>query len=398
MTPSARAQAAVDILDLVIAAARDAGPAADTVITNYFATRRYAGSGDRRAVRELVYAAIRRAGERPVSGRAALLGLAGERDDVAALFDGAGHGPAAASVDEERAVSGVAPAWLLKRLPVTLDEAERAALLGRAPLDVRVNRLKADVTLVAVEFPGAEPTPHAPFGLRLPEGTRVQDTPAYREGRIEVQDAGSQLIGLACAAGPGMVVVDLCAGAGGKSLALAADMGGPGVEGEGRLIACDTDRGRLSRLPPRAIRAGAGVETRLLDPEREFEALADVAGQADVVLVDAPCSGTGTWRRNPEARWRLTPDRLSRLTRLQARLLDLAGALVRPGGHLVYAVCSLLPEEGAAQADAFLSRHTGWRSEELPIEAGRRQGAGRVLTPLHDGTDGFFVARLKAPC
>lgn len=393
MTPPARAQAAIDILDLVIAAAREAGPAADTVISNYFRARRYAGSGDRRAVRDLVYAAVRRAGERPESGRAALLGLAEVRPDVAALFGGGGHGPAEASRDEERASAAIAPAWLLERFPPLLDAAERATLLERATLDLRVNLLKADVLTVAAEFPDAVPAPHAPHGLRLAEGARVEDTPAWREGRIEVQDAGSQLVVVACAAGPGMTVVDLCAGAGGKSLALAASM-----KGESRLVACDTDRGRLSRLPPRAARAGAPIETRLLDPKREFEALQDLAGRTDLVLVDAPCSGTGTWRRNPEARWRLTPERLMRLVRLQAEIIDLAVTLVRPGGHLVYAVCSLLPEEGAGQIDAFLKRGSGWRGEDLPFAAGRGHGAGRLLTPLHDRTDGFFIARLRAPC
>lgn len=392
MTPPARAQAAIEILDLVISAAREAGPAADTIIADYFRTRRYAGSGDRRAVRELVYAAIRRAGERPGSGRAALLGLADDRPEVAALFAGGPHGPPAAGPDEPRAGAGIAPGWLLQRLPAMLSEDERSALLGRAPLDIRVNLLKATVESVAAEISDATASPHAPNGLRLTEGTRVEDLAAFREGRIEVQDAGSQLIVAACEAAPRMLVVDLCAGAGGKTLGIAAEMGG-----EGRLVACDTDRGRLSRLPPRAARAGAVVETRLLDPGREFGVLSDLAGAADLVLVDAPCSGTGTWRRNPEALWRLTPERLSRLVKLQADLIDLAATLVRPGGHLVYAVCSLLEDEGSRQIDAFFNRRSGWRADGLPFDAGREQGAGRLLTPCHDDTDGFFIARLKAP-
>jgi 16S rRNA (cytosine967-C5)-methyltransferase len=211
---------------------------------------------------------------------------------------------------------------------------------------------------------------------------------------VEVQDEGSQLLSFACGAAPGMLVVDLCAGAGGKTLALAAEMAN-----EGRILASDVDRNRLSRLPLRLERAGARiVESRLLDPGRELEALADVAGQADLVLVDAPCSGTGTWRRNPETRWRLTPDRLDRLVALQARLLDLAAYLVRPGGHLVYAVCSLLGQEGRSQAEAFAIRRSSWVSKPVPIMAGRGAGPGRLLTPGHDGTDGFFVARWQAPC
>jgi 16S rRNA (cytosine967-C5)-methyltransferase len=190
-----------------------------------------------------------------------------------------------------------------------------------------------------------------------------------------------------------MLAVDLCAGAGGKTLALAAEM-----RNEGRLIATDSDRGRLSRLPPRGERAGVTIaETRLLDPGAEAAALADLAGQADMVLIDAPCSGTGTWRRNPETRWRATPDRLKRLTELQARLLDLAATLLKPGGTLVYAVCSLLHEEGRDQAAA-LSARSSLVPAPVPIQAGRPAGSGVLLTPGHDGTDGFFVARWQAPC
>jgi 16S rRNA (cytosine967-C5)-methyltransferase len=383
MTPQARLQAAIELVDEILAAARAGGAAADTLIARYFKTRRYAGSKDRRAVRELVFRAIRRAGEAPVSGRAALLGLEEQRP----LFDGSPHGPAPIGMGEPVAEAGLAPAWLLARFDPLIAPDELPALLARAPLDVRINRLKPMPAL------DAAPTPHSPVGLRFPEGTQIEQLDAWKAGQIEVQDEGSQLICLACTATPGMLAVDLCAGAGGKTLALAADMAN-----EGRLIAADSDRGRLSRLPPRADRAGAAiVETRLLDPGREAESLADLAGQADLVLVDAPCSGTGTWRRNPESRWRLTPARLARLTALQARLLDLAGTLVRPGGILVYAVCSLLAEEGSDQAAAFTAR-SGLLAEAPELHAGRNAGAGRLLSPGHDGTDGFFVARWRTPC
>jgi 16S rRNA (cytosine967-C5)-methyltransferase len=188
-------------------------------------------------------------------------------------------------------------------------------------------------------------------------------------------------------------VIDLCAGAGGKTLALAADMAD-----QGQIIAADSDRGRLQRLPQRAQRAGATmIESRLINPGHEAEALADVAGQADLVLVDAPCSGSGTWRRNPEMRWRVTPERLERLVALQARLLDIAAGLVAPGGRLVYAVCSLLAEEGRDQAAALTAR-SSLVPEEIAISAGRATGSGLLLTPGHDGTDGFFVARWRRPC
>jgi 16S rRNA (cytosine967-C5)-methyltransferase len=387
MTPAARVQAAIELLDAIVEAARRAGPAADSLISAYFKQRRYAGSGDRRAVRELVYRAIRRAGEAPSSGRAAMLGLAAEDPALLALFDGGPHSPQAARADEERAPASLAPEWLREKIAAE----ELPALLGRAPLDLRANRLKGTREEALALLPEAAATPHSPLGLRLPEGFRAEETDAWRAGLVEVQDEGSQLLALACGAQPGSTVLDLCAGAGGKTLALAAEMGD-----RGRLIAADADRGRLSRLPARLARAGVSiVETVLLDPGREREALAGVA--ADLVLVDAPCSGTGTWRRNPETRWRLTPERLERLVALQAHLLDLAASLLRPGGALVYAVCSLLPEEGRAQAEAFTGR-SAMTPDEVAMEAGRPSGSGRILSPAHDGTDGFFVARWRAPC
>ncbi len=394
MTPQARVQAAIELLDEIIAAAAGQGAAADTLIARYFKTRRYAGSKDRRAVRDLVYSAIRRSGERPVSGRAAMIGVARDTPDLPTLFDGSPHAPAPISTEEPGAEAGVAPAWLVKLLALTVPQADMPALLERAPLDLRVNRLKAERAALLSRIADAEPTPFAPDGLRLGDSIQIEQTSAWTEGLIEIQDEGSQLAALAAGVEAGMTVVDLCAGAGGKSLALAAMM-----ENMGRIIACDTDRSRLSRLAPRAERAGVGIiENRLLDPAREMEALGDLRGIADVVLVDAPCSGTGTWRRNPEARWRLTTDRLTRLTGLQARLLALAAGLVRPGGALIYVVCSLLAEEGLSQIDRFLTGHEGWTAHDPDLPTGQEAGHGLLLTPAQDGTDGFFIARLIAPC
>ena len=396
MIEAARVQAAIEIIDAVIAAARDGGPAADTLVSRYFATRRYAGSKDRRAVRELVYRAIRSTAERPASGRAAILSVAAGSPELLAAFDGSRHGPATAAPEEiGQAARGPSPipAWLEQRIDPLVSLDERAALLGRAPLDLRVNRLKGSRDEALASLEDATPTPLSPLGIRLPDGCRVEETPAWASGLVEIQDEGSQLLALACGAEPGMVAIDLCAGAGGKTLALAAEMAN-----EGRLIASDTDRGRLSRMAPRLQRAGVtNVEPRLLDPGRERAPLADLAGAAHLVLVDAPCSGIGTWRRNPELRWRLTPERLARFVAAQAALLDLAAELVRPGGRLVYAVCSILVEEGRAQAEAFAAR-SAMVPEAGAISFGRAAGDGRLLTPGHDGTDGFFVARWRAPC
>lgn len=388
MIPSARVQAAIDLLDAIIAAARDGGPAADTLIARYFKERRYAGSKDRRAVRDHVYDAIRRAGERPETGRAAMIGLAQDRPEIAALFDGSAHGPARIEPGEVAAPAAAVPGWLA---PLLAEPVEQEALLGRAPVDVRVNRLKAEAAQVAPLLPEAEAVAGLPDALRLPEGYPVEQSPAWTDGLVEVQDVGSQWIVAACGAAPGMTVVDLCAGAGGKTLALAAAMAG-----RGRLVAADTIRSRLARLEPRAERAGATfIETRLLDQAHEARGLADLEGQADVVLVDAPCSGTGTWRRNPEARWRLTPARLDRLVAEQARILDFAAPLVAAGGALVYATCALTDREGKDQVEAFVARHGGWAAEPLAFPVGRAHGAGRMLTPGHDGTDGFFFARMR---
>lgn len=388
MTPQARIQAAIELLDAIIASARDGGPAADTLIARYFKDRRYAGSRDRRAVREHVYRAIRRAAERPASGRMAMVGLARDMPEIAALFDGAPHAPGPIVSGEPGAAAGAVPQWLM---PLLAEPVEQDALLGRAPVDLRINRLKATATDLAAMLPDADPIPGIPDARRLPEGYAIEQSAAWKQGLVEVQDAGSQIIVQACGARSGMTVIDLCAGAGGKTLALAAAM-----SGQGTLIAADAIRSRLARLGPRAERAGATfIETLLLDQSHEARALESLRGQADVVLVDAPCSGTGTWRRNPEARWRLTPERLDRLVSEQARILDFAAPLLAPGGSLVYATCALTDREGRNQVEAFLTRSAGWAADTPTLPLGRAHGEGWLLTPGHDGTDGFFLARLR---
>ena len=385
MTPAARVQAAIEVLDFVIEAARSNGAPADRLIADWFRPRRFAGSGDRRAVRELAYRAIRICGEIPENGRAAMLQVAAQDEQVAALFDGSRHAPEPIEAGEPVAQAGIAPRWLMERLAASgVAETEAAALLDRAPLDIRVNTLRAG----RLSLPeGAERTVAA-NGWRYPPETRIEQSDAYKSGAIEVQDTGSQLACLAAAARPGETVVDLCAGGGGKTLALAAEM-----DNQGRLVASDTDRGRLSRLAPRAERAGATcIETLLLDPRREMEALSGLAAQADAVLVDAPCSGTGTWRRNPEARWRLDEAELARLAELQAYLLDIAAQLIKPGGRVVYVTCSLLDEEGAGQFEAFLARHPQLQPQAMALPLGQARGQGIRLAPAHDGTDGFFIA------
>ena len=384
MTPPARVQAAIELLDLIIDAARQNGAAADTIIARWFKARRYAGSKDRRAIAELVYRAVRAFGDPPENGRAALLAF----PDLVPLFDGSPHGPLPHEDGEQPASERVLPAWLEPLIP---DE-ERDALLGRAPFDVRVNALRTTREDVMASMPGAAVITQTQFGLRVDQHVLLASRPELA-GLVEVQDAGSQIIAAACEVRQGETVIDLCAGAGGKTLALAAD-----IVNVGRLIACDTDRGRLDRLAQRASVAGAIVERRLLDPRREHEALGDLVGKADCVLVDAPCSGSGTWRRNPELRWRSTPKRLAAVVSLQREILDRACTLLRPGGRLVYAVCSLIPDEGASQVDALLARHPDLIANASPINVGRVRGAGTLITPAHDETDGFFFACLHRSC
>lgn len=391
MTPAARLQAAIEILDAVILSVREEGAAADTIVARYFKTRRYAGSKDRRAVRELVFRAIRRSADVPVDGRAAVLGLAEEEPALLDLF-GQPRGPEPVAEQERPAEAATLPRWLESELSPLVDPAEWPALLERAPLDLRVNAARAGRQEMLAQFPGSEPTPLSPWGIRMPPDSRVLDHPAFEQGLVEIQDEGSQLIALACAPEGGQSILDLCAGGGGKALALASAAPGAAI------LATDSSRSRLSQLPPRAERAGASIECRLLSPPNELADLSDWAGRADLVLVDAPCSGSGTWRRNPEGRWRLTSQRLDRLVSLQARLLGLAAELVRPGGSIVYAVCSILRREGAGQVEGFLESRSSWVPRETAIEAGRWDSVGSLLTPGHDGTDGFFVARIERPC
>ena len=392
MTPSARVQAAIDLLDTIIASARGKGAPADRIIAEYFRTRRYAGSKDRRAVRDLVYSAIRLCGPVPASGRAAMLAVARQDAAIAALFDDSPHGPAARGESEEAASTGLAPKWLAAALRASgLDGREIAALLDRAPLDVRVNALKADRE--GLTLPEAGEVLASAQGLRFASGTQVEQWEAYEQGLVEIQDLGSQLIVEALPVAPGDTIIDLCAGGGGKTLALAARLGNAAS-----LVAADTDKRRLGNLAPRAARAGAAVDhTVLLDPGREMRSLHLWANKADHVLVDAPCSGSGTWRRSPEGRWRLDPAELARLNHLQDHVLALAAQLVRPGGSIAFVTCSVLDAEGADRISAFLERHPGWRAEDLPLLLGSPRGAGIRLDPLHHGTDGFFVACLRSP-
>ncbi len=380
MTPGARVAAAIEVLDAVLA-----GAPAEKVLTTWARQNRYAGSGDRAAVRDHVFGALRRmrsaawAGGAE-TGRGLMLGaLRLDGQDPATLFTGEGHAPPpiadeAGRVPEEAPlpVRLDVPDWLWPRMQESLGEAAAPvleALRHRAPVFLRVNAARTDREAARAALAGeeidTEPHPLAETALEVTRNPRrVQASAAFRDGLVELQDASSQAICAALPAGPGQRVLDYCAGGGGKALALAAR--------GAQVTAHDADPGRMRDLPARAARAGARVEIAG-HPEGPF----------DLVLCDAPCSGSGTWRRAPEAKWRLTPERLAELTALQAEILDAAAPLVGPGGALAYATCSLLEEENGAQVAEFLGRHGGWSLEEQ-----------RRLTAL-EGGDGFFLAVLR---
>lgn len=314
---------------------------------------------------------------------------------VAGLDDGTPPDAAAANV----------PDWLLPELAAEFGgalAAETAALAGRAPLDLRVNRLKAGpgeaLAALAADGIAAGPGHLCRDALRVEGRAAIRNARAFRDGLVEIQDQGSQAAALLADARPGRVVVDLCAGAGGKSLALAAAMAD-----RGEIHAFDNDAARLARLGPRAARAGAtciAIHLRAAGAEPEVEAL---AGRADRVVVDAPCSGSGAWRRRPEEKWRLTPERLAVLSAVQDALLDTAATMVRPGGRLVYMTCSVLPSENGAAIARFRARRpdfafapvAGAWADHLPGAPPQPERPDLVLSPLRTDTDGFYVAILQ---
>jgi len=387
MTPAARLAAAIAILDQL----RDGTPA-ERALTNWGRASRFAGSGDRAAVRDHVFDVLRCRGSFAAlgggeSGRALVLGLARAQGlDIAALFTGEGHAPAPLSEEEaarlaqplpdEGALADLDwPDWLRPQLQADLGAAYAAVsarMRARAPVFLRVNLARGDraaaQAALALEGIATRPHPLAETALEVTGGARlIQASAAYRDGLVELQDAASQAAIAQVPVAAGMRVLDYCAGGGGKALALAARAP------KARIEAHDIDPGRMRDIPVRAARAGARIST--VAPGR-------LGRDYDLVLVDAPCSGSGTWRRTPEAKWRLTPDRLAELCTLQAQILRAAAARVAPGGRLLYMTCSLLDAENAAQAEAFV-RETGWQVAEQ-----------RRFTPL-DGGDGFFAAQLE---
>jgi 16S rRNA (cytosine967-C5)-methyltransferase len=429
MTPGARIAAAIDVLGDIETRRR---PAADA-LKDWGLSHRFAGSGDRAAIAGLTYDALRRKSSAAwlmdaATPRAVVIGmLARERgltvDAIARLFDGSRYAPSPLS-DAERArltdadltgapphVAGDYPEWLdphFARMFGDERAEEGSALASRAPLDLRVNTLKADrEKVIAMLGPVAVETRWSPHGLRIRLGAdakspAIHAEPAYLKGLIEIQDEGSQLAALLAGAKPGEQVVDLCAGGGGKTLALAAAM-----ENRGQLYATDTDKRRLAPIHARLERAGVrNVQVRT--PKSDGSEIADLSSRADLVLIDAPCTGTGTWRRNPDAKWRIRQGALELRGKEQIEILDRAVTLTKPGGRIVYVTCSVLDEENGAQVRSFLARHPQF-SVEKPAEVAGALGEraymflkaalvseeGLLMTPRRTDTDGFFVSIMQ---
>src|ERR1700674_1889624 len=429
MTPAARLSAAIELIDTIDAQRVPAAKA----LKEWGTAHRYAGSGDRAAISGLIWDVLRRRASSAWlmdadTPRARALGMLKlERgmdvDAIAALCDGGRFAPEPLS-DAERAalttrslkdapapVAGDYPEWLDGYLTQVFGEdrvAEATAMASRAPLDLRVNTLKAkhEKVLASTAHLSTKPTPWSPIGLRIELGADARNPGIHSEedfikGFVEVQDEGSQLAALFSAAKPGEQVIDLCAGAGGKTLTLAAMM-----QGKGRLIATDHDKRQLAPIYERLSRAGVH-NCDIRTPKGEGDTLADIHASADLVLIDAPCTGTGTWRRNPDAKWRMRPGALEVRLKDQVTVLDRAAALVKPGGRIAYITCSVLPSENGEQIRSFIARHPAfavvppsqtvtvlWDKAEDFAAATLPSPEGLLMTPRRTGTDGFFVSVL----
>ena len=431
MTPAARLSAAIE----VIAAIDTQRIPAANALKDWGVAHRFAGSGDRAAISGLVYDVLRRRASSAWlmdddTPRARVLGMlklerSFDVERIAKLCDGGRFAPAPLTDAERTAltsrnlddapapIAGDYPEWLDGELAKAFGDGrqeEAVAMARRAPLDLRVNTLKGEPgkALASLRHLGATATQWSPLGLRIAldadaRSPGIQAEPDFLKGIVEVQDEGSQLAALFTGAKSGEQVIDLCAGAGGKTLALAAMMGG-----RGRLIATDRDKRQLAPIHERLARAG--VHNADVRTPREGDPLAGLEGSADLVVIDAPCTGTGTWRRNPDAKWRMRPGALEQRVKDQIEVLDRAAALVKPGGRIAYITCSVLPQENNEQIRAFVTRRSGFDvvdATKVIAALGERavafqqaamlSGEGLLMTPRRTGTDGFFVSVLKRP-
>lgn len=424
MKPQARIQATIDVLEKIYENTRIP---MDGVVGDYMRVRRYIGSKDRSNIAERIYDVMRahaRLGwwlekigaedtaRSRVLAFTALVEGADEKRITKDLFDGSKYAPAPLDGMEEKllphligqsldhkdmpeSVRAECPALYEEKLKAYFGKdfaAEMTAMIPGATLDMRVNTFTCDIEKAEnyLEADGVKTdrTPFSPIGLRAQGKAYLARTKAFNKGWIEIQDEGSQLIAHVCDAQPGMQVLDYCAGAGGKTLALAAAM-----QRKGRIVAMDMDEKRLMRGKDRYKKAGVAdiIETRVLSEDKQRKWLKRQAGKFDIVLLDVPCTGTGTWRRNPDMRWTTYGPSLEELMPTQQEILERACKAVKPGGKLVYATCSLLPDENENQVDAFLSAHPEFEAQ--PLDPALKIGTPYMrLTPHRNNTDGFFAA------
>lgn len=435
MQPSARLAAAIELLESIEAAITSRGMPADRLVSDYFRARRYAGSKDKRAISDYVYAVLRsrewlmwglvQAGM-PLSGRSLLLAhLARQEVESLELFDaGDSFAPDALSVAEQEAITALTtldwraapesiqqnvPAWAAGGLQARFGEEfseGAAALLENAPLDVRLNALRARSSDIKqhlnIEPQDIEKHQYSKSGFRIKSRINLGAEKAYRDGMIEIQDEAAQIAAALVGAKPGHQVIDLCAGGGGKSLAIAADM-----ENRGQIYAFDISGKRLDDFRTRLKRAGIhNIQVSRIAAEGEGRATAlnEFDKSADRVLVDVPCTGSGTWRRSPDQRWRFDEVSLADLTALQASLLSEGAAMVKPGGRLIYMTCSLLPSENEQIIQEFMAKsHSVWKlcdykavwqevlESPVPGTLASVPECLQLAPHAHD-TDGFFTA------
>lgn len=397
MKQSGRIRAAIELLDEIFAFRQPA----DNTVNVYFRTRRYIGGGDRREISALVWYVLRRygrlrsvLGKIPTGREAVAAALRYRGTAVEPLFDGERYSPAPLTAEETAVLANLpadlpdagaeCPDWLRGRI----DDADICAMADEAPLDLRVNTLKTTREDVLKQLAQAgikaEKTPYSPVGVRVNGRVNVTALPVYTDGMVEIQDEGSQIVSLLTQAAAGQVVIDWCAGGGGKTLALSAMM-----DAKGTLYAADANVKRLRDLPERAGRAGAN-NVILLNDYNNLK-------MYDLVLIDAPCTGTGTWRRSADARWRMSPEQSAQIIKTQREILDKACSRVKKGGRLFYITCSLDRAENEDQTADFLKRHPDFSVENLsPVLerlTGRRSPDATVrLSPAVFGTDGFFAA------
>ncbi len=436
MTPAARVQAAIDIMEhLQSVWAGDRRVPIDGMLADYFKKRRYIGSKDRGGISELVYFCLRNGAtiqwhiescDREVTPRRVVLTALlfmekpSSLEDIRAMCDGSNYAPKPLQEPEVLMLSRCAgrefisdkmpddarynyPQWMEGRLRDRFGDEFGEAMLAlneQAPIDLRANLLKCrdrGDLILALDRDGyfGVPTPVSPVGVRLKKRIAAFNTQAFKDGMFEMQDAGSQAVALLVQAQAGQKVIDFCAGAGGKTLAIAATM-----QNKGRLLAWDVSESRLSQISKRLARAGvSNVQTHVLRDEAD-PIIKRHVGSADWVMVDAPCSGSGTWRRNPDLKWRLTLEDLLELKELQGRILKQASRLVKPGGRLVYVTCSIFADENAGVVKQFLGGNPTFRVEapdklwDKHLVARDGIGASMQLSPHKDGTDGFFAVVL----